>query len=95
LTRNKMIIDQIQADKHNIQVLVDMLPTAKKTQYNKIQNTIKNLVKEIRYQKNLIHENTYNSQKICVKPLFEVEPSELKQDLDDISSFFGLIEDID
>jgi len=95
LEKSKRIIDQIKADKHNIQELVNLLPTAKKTHYNQIQATIKTLVREIKYQKDLISENVYQKDKKCCKALFEVKPSEIEQvDLDDISAFFGVLEDI-
>jgi hypothetical protein len=96
LDKSKRIIDQIKADKHNIQELVNMLPTAKKTHYNQIQSTIKTLVREIKYQKDLIADNVYQKDKKCCKALFEAIPSDIEQvDLDDISAFFGILDDID
>jgi len=92
LDKSKRIINQIKADKHNIQELVNMLPTAKKTHYNQIQASIKTLVREIKYQKDMITNNVYDKPKKCAKPLFEVKPSEIEQvDLDDISHIKKLL----
>jgi len=90
-----MIVDQIKADIHNIQVMVDMLPYCKKTQYSKVQASIKTLVKEIRHQKDLISDYVYQKDPKNPLKLFEVEPSEIEQvHMNDISSFFGDLEDI-
>ena len=74
--------------------MLDMLPSAKLTQYNKIQHAMKQLMKQIKRQKELIYIKVNHKQKKKAIPLFEVPPSEIEQvQLDDISSFFGLIDD--
>jgi len=93
MNKSKIIIDQIECDMYNIQTLVDMLPFCKKTHYNRVQNQIKNLVKEIRYQKNLISEKVFKKHFRHTPALFEVEPSELPQiDINTITSFFGVVD---
>ena len=86
MEKSKFIIDQIKADTHNIQVMVDMLPHLKKTHYNQVQASIKTLVKEIRYQKELISGIVHHKEPKNSLKLFEVEPSEIEQiHMDDIS----------
>ena len=92
MEKSKVIIDQIKADIHNIQELVNLLPYCKKTRYNAVQSTIKTLVREIRYQKELISTKVYHSPNKNSLPLFEIDPSEIEQiDMEDIASFFGNI----
>ena len=51
MTSVNFIIKQIKCDIHNIQEYIKILPKCKKTRYNLVQNNIKILIKEIRYQK--------------------------------------------
>ena len=75
--------------------MIDMLPSAKLTRYNQIQHTIKQLVKQIKKQKELINHKINYSDRTKSIPLFEVSPSEIEQvTMDDISSFFGFLDDI-
>jgi hypothetical protein len=75
--------------------MVDMLPHCKKTHYKQVQATIKTLVREIRYQKELITDFVYTKEPKNPLKLFEVEPSEIEQiHMDDISSFFGDLENM-
>ena len=93
MERSKIIIDQIKADMHNIQELVNILPDCKKTRYNLVQNTIKQLIKQIRYQKGLISNNVFKKHFRHIPLLFEVDPSEIEQgEIESISSFFGLLD---
>ena len=95
MERSKAIIDQIKADISNIQVMVDMLPHCKKTHYKQVQAAIKTLVREIKYQKELITDFVYTKESKKSIRLFEVEPSEIEQiQIDDISSFFGDLDDM-
>jgi len=93
LEKSKVIIDQIKADMHNIQVMIDMLPECKKTRYNIIQNTIKQTMKDIRRQKEHISSKVWEKHFRHSPALFEVEPSEIEQvNIEDISSFFGILD---
>lgn len=90
-TKLNIVLKQIKADEHNIQVMIDMLPHVKNTQYNKIQNAIKQLVKQIKKQKEFINYKLNPGRDLTTLLLFEVEPSEIEQDFSDMNSFFGLI----
>ncbi len=88
-----VIVKQIKADMYNIQVMIDMLHECKKTRYTSIQNAIRQLVKQIRYQKNLISDKVFQKHFRHAPALFEVPPSEIEQeDITNISSFFGFID---
>ncbi len=90
---SKVIIDQIKADVHNIQVMLDLLPHCKKTRYNLVSAQIKTLVREIRKQKELISDKVFYSNAKHVPALFEIDPSEIEQVcIEDISSFFGMLD---
>jgi len=88
-----ILLKQIEADKHNIQTLVDMLPYCNtKSEYRKIESTIKTLVKEIKYQKTLIKDSLDDCPDKNYLPLFEVELPEVEIDYDMLSSFFGALD---
>ena len=93
MTSVNFIIKQIKCDIHNIQEYIKILPKCKKTRYSLVQNNIKTLIKEIRYQKSLISDEVYKKHFRHTPALFEVEPSEIEQiDITQISSFFGIID---
>lgn len=78
---------------YNIQVMIDMLPSCRKTRYNQIQSAIKTLVREIKNQKELIRNKVNPKVSKLSIPLFEVQPSEIQQiDMSELTSFFGSLD---
>lgn len=83
---------QIEADQHNLQEMVNLLPGAEsKGEYRSIAATIKVLVKEIHNQKVEIENKMFHKEPKVQIPLFEVEPSPITilEEYQDMSSFFG------
>jgi len=86
---------QIEADKHNLQQMVDLLPGAEsKGEYRSIAASIKILVKEIHNMKVEIEDKMFHKEPKIQIPLFEVEPSPVTilEEYQDMSSFFGKFE---
>ena len=94
MLNSKIIIDQIKCDIHNIQELVNLLPNSEsKGEYRSLGANIKILVKEVKQQKALLTAKIYHKQPKNYLPLFEIELPELELcDLEDINSFFGIID---
>jgi len=89
----KRILEQIEADKHNLQIMVDMLPEATKTEYRELTAVIKRTVKSIHHQKILITDKVWEGSKINEPQLFECEPTPFEHDFDNMESFFGNIDE--
>jgi len=86
------IHNQIEADQHNLQEMINLLPGAEsKGEYRSISATIKVLVKEVHNQRVLIEEKMFDSKDKVQIPLFEVDPSPVTtlEEYQDMSSFFG------
>ena len=86
------IHSQIEADKHNLQQMVNLLPGAEsKGKYRSIVASIKIVVKEIHNAKCLIEEKLFDEPEKVRLPLFEVEPSPVTilEEYKELSSFFG------
>ena len=83
---------QIEADKHNIQEMINLIPLCTtKGEERTLKAVIKNLVKEIHTQKCLIDEKLFLSNPKLHIPLFEVTPSPLEaiEIYKEMDSFFG------
>jgi len=91
----KILQSQIECDLHNIQTLIDMLPSSTKGEYRIIASNIKKLVKEIRSQKVMIAEELFEVPPSVRIKLFEVDPSptEMKdvEKYEEIDSYLGNI----
>jgi len=89
-----IILEQIKADSHNIQEIINLIPFAEsKGEYRSLIATIKILHKEIIKQKSLLTNKLYNSPKKYSIPLFEVDIPEPEIDYSGLNSFFGNIDD--
>jgi len=89
------ILQSIDCDKHNIQVMIDLIPLCTtKSEERTLKAVIKTLVKEIHNSKCLIDEKMFDSQEKVQIPLFEVEasPVTILEEYQDMSSFFGKLE---
>ena len=92
MIHNKIILEQIECDKHNIQELLNMLKLSQtQNEYNKISSLIKTLVKDISKQKSELINNIYETTHKTKLPLFEVELPELDINYHELTSFFGKI----
>ena len=91
-TAIERLLNQIDCDKHNIQVLIDKLPEAEsKGEYRSIGAAVKVLVKEIHNARVLIENKVWYAEETVVLPLFECEPSpiSIKEHYSELDSFFG------
>ena len=87
MLKSKRILDQLHADQHNIQELINRLPQAEtKSEYRGIAATIKILVKEIKQQKQLVYDKISHRTVKHDLALFEVEIPEPEIDYSEINS---------
>lgn len=94
MNKIQRISAQIEADKHNIQEMVNLIPLCTtKGEERTLKAVIKNLVKEVHNQKCLIDEKMFECQGKLNIPLFEIEPSPLQaiEIYKEMDSFFGKI----
>lgn len=86
------LLNQVEYDKHNVQVLIDRLPHAEtKSENRSIGAAIKVLVKEIHNARVLIENKVWYAEETVVLPLFECQPSpiSIKDHYSELDSFFG------
>ena len=98
MTNIEMILKQIEADKYNLQVMIDLMPLCTtKGERRSLDATVKKLVKEIHNQKVLIDEKLFGFPPRVAIPLFEVEPS-VQEAIDiyrDMDSYLGNLDILD
>jgi len=95
MERNKILLDEIVADKHNIQEMINMLSKAEsKGEYRSIVATIKKFVKYIGEAKCQISDNVWCEHERNDPKLFEVEAPEIdhRKHMLSISSYFGSLD---
>jgi len=87
------ILEQIEADKHNLQIMVNMLPEATKTEHRELVAIIKRTVKSIHHQKILMTDKVWEGVKLNEPQLFECEATPFEHDFENMESFFGNIDE--
>jgi len=92
----KYLLDSIEADKHNLQQMMNRLPKSEsKGEYRGTAAAMKILVKEIHNQRVLLEDKIWHSEETVRIPLFVVEPTPLEglEAFKAMDSFFGNIKD--
>jgi hypothetical protein len=96
-SKEKFLLKQIQYDKENIQVMINLLPSCKtKGEYRTITTVIKDNLKSIKDSKGLIDNYLWEDPIRNEPKLFEVEPSpiNIQEHFETMHSFFGKLEDL-
>lgn len=95
IEKNKILLREIEFDKHNIQEMINLFEECStQIEWNNIARTIKRFMNYIKEEKEAISDNTWSEKERNEPRLFEVEMPEIdhREHMLHISSYFGILE---